>query len=106
MAQLFSLGGFASRHIFMSIFSKIGEKVGEKLLGSVIADFGTLPANQKGWTVSIALRKQSSGYPNLVFKWKCGGNTTWETLEASPETLDKLASILHESRRHIDRPAA
>ncbi|HSY42267.1 MAG TPA: hypothetical protein VK811_00045, partial [Candidatus Acidoferrum sp.] len=69
----------------MRLFSKIGEKVGETLLGSVIADFGTLPANQHGWTVSISLRQPKSGRPNLVFKWQSGGDTTWTKLEASPE---------------------
>ena len=90
----------------MSLFSKIGEKVGETLLGSVIADFGTLPTNQHGWTVSISLRQQKSGCPNLVFKWQSGADTTWTKLEASPETISKLERILHETRNQIERPVA
>jgi len=91
--------------ILMSLISKIGNKVGETLLGSVIADFGTLPMNQHGWTVSISLRQQKSGHPNLVFKWQSGGDTTWTKLEASPETISKLEGILRETRDQVEKPA-
>ena len=89
----------------MSFIQNIGRKVGETLLGAVLADFGTLPANQRGWTVSISLRQQKSGEPNLVFKWQSGGQTTWTKLQASPENISRLESILHETRIQIGKSA-
>ena len=85
----------------MSLISKIGDKFGEKLLGVIIADYGTLPANQQGWTVAITLRRQKAGYPNLVFKWQCGGDTTWQKLEASPDVIARLETILQETRQQL-----
>lgn len=90
----------------MSFLSKLDAKVDEALHGSVIADLGTLPANQHGWTVSISLRRQKSGHPNLVFKWQGGGERTWTKLEASPETISKLESLLLETRNQIKKSAA
>ena len=87
----------------MSLISKLGAKLSEAMHGSVIADLGTLPANQHGWTVSISLRQQKSGHPNLVFKWQGGGEMTWTKLEASPETISKLESILNETRNQIKK---
>ena len=85
----------------MSLLSKIGDKVGELLLGNIITDFGTLPVNQGGGTVSITLRKQKTGHLNLVFQWQTAGRSAWETLEATPEVVDKLEAILQETRKQI-----
>ena len=90
----------------MSLFSKIGEKIGEKILGTVVTDFGTVPISKHGWNVAITLRKKGAGDYHLVFGWHYAGSTTWESLEASPETLDKLESIVLESRRQIEKAAA
>jgi hypothetical protein len=86
----------------MSLISKIGKLAGEKLLGTVIADYGTLPTNSHGWTVSITLRAKKDKTPHLVFKWKNGNSTAWESLEATPQTIDRLQTILCDVRTHVE----
>ena len=77
----------------MGLFSWFGEK----FFGDVITDYGTLPSQVNGWSVSITLRKKGDGSPYLLFKWRYGTNTTWTSLACSREVRERLESILRDS---------
>jgi hypothetical protein len=85
----------------MSLFSNLQRKLSEKILGVVIADFGTLPANEHGWTLSLTLRRKNAECPNLVFKWQSPGHTDIQSVAATPGTLEQLESIIGKARKAV-----
>ena len=68
--------------------------------GEILADYGQLPSDQHGWRVAVSLRRIKDQAPFLLFQWEQGdSNRAWTSLACTPDVLNKLETILQETRQ-------
>ena len=85
----------------MQFFSALKTKLTTKLMGELLTEIGTAPANEYTRTLTITIRQRPAKPPHLHLKFTETGNSEHLELPCSRELADLLEKTAHEIRKQL-----
>ena len=85
----------------MRFFSALKSKLTTAIMGQLLTEIGSAPADPNGRTLTITIRQRTNQPPHLNVKSHQGGNAEHMEITCSRELADLLEKTAHEIRKQF-----
>ena len=84
----------------MGFLTEITSKVTTQQMGELLTDLGTLPIDQHGREISLALRRHPGQPAHLQVKLVSNGEAHYFQIPCTPKWADQLGRVAQEMKKH------